>query len=267
MIGIAAVGATIVLVSGGIYLTVGSVIGLYVITVGALLTLGFPVLLAILGTLIVDPLVGAINGFLVVKVRINLLIATLGMFSIIHGFAIVYSDGISHSIVTQSYSFLARGRVAGLPAPIIFLAVIYVTVWAIMKYTDFGHYIYSVGGSSQAYRLDGVDVDKLRYKVYIAGTGFSTPAGLFLASRMQASLPQAGNGSELTVIAAVILGGTSIRGGVDNVFGTLLGVLILETLDNGFTMLNVPAFYQMIARGAVLVIAVFIAQLRTGGYE
>ncbi|MBI1881165.1 MAG: ABC transporter permease [Chloroflexi bacterium] len=267
MIGIAAVGATLVLVSGGLDLTVGSVIGLSVITVGALLTLGLPVILAILGALMVGLLVGAINGFLVVKGRINPLIATLGMLSIIRGLAFVYSEGISHAIVSESYSFLARGRLAGIPAPIIFLLVIYVIAWAVMKYTDFGHYIYSMGGNSQACRLAGVDVDKLRYKVYIAGAGFSTLAGLFLASRMQAALPQAGNGSELTVIAAVILGGTSLSGGVGNVFGTLLGVLILGTLDNGFTLLNVPAFYQMIARGAVLVIAVFIDQLRTGGYE
>lgn len=266
-IGIAAIGATIVLVSGGLDLTVGSVIGLSVIVVGALLTAGFPVFAAILGTLGVGLFVGGVNGFLVVKGRINPLIATLGMMSVIRGFAFVYSEGISHAIVAEGYGFLSRGRWVGIPVPIIMLGVLYITVWAIMKYTDFGQYIYSIGGNANAARLAGVGVDAIRYKVYMLGAGFSTIAGLFLASRLGASLPQAGTGTELTVIAAVILGGTSLSGGVGTVLGTLLGVLIMGTLDNGFTLLNVSAFHQMIARGSILIIAVFIDQFRTGGYE
>jgi ribose/xylose/arabinose/galactoside ABC-type transport system permease subunit len=201
IIGISAVGATIVLISGGIDLTVGSMIGLSVITVGALLTAGVPVVPAMV------------------------------------------------------------------PVPIITMLVLYVIVWAIMKYTNFGHYVYAIGDNAGACRLAGVDVNKWRYVVYIVGAAFAAVAGMFLASLMQASLPQAGNGYELSIIAAVILGGTSLSGGVGSVFGTLLGVLIMGTLDNGFTLLNVPAFYQMIAKGAVLIFAVFIDQLRTGGYE
>jgi ribose/xylose/arabinose/galactoside ABC-type transport system permease subunit len=112
-----------------------------------------------------------------------------------------------------------------------------------------------------------VDVSKWRYIVYVVGATSPAVAGLFLASLMKASLPQAGTGYELNVIAAVILGGTSMNGGVGNLLGTLLGVVIMGTLDNGFTLLNVPAFYQMIAKGSVLILAVFIDQVRTGGYE
>jgi len=267
IIGISAVGATIVLISGGIDLTVGSMIGLSVITVGALLTAGVPVIPAMLLTLLVGCLVGAINGVLIVKGRINPLIATLGMMSIIRGFAFVYSGGISHAIVSTEYGILGRGRLLGVPVPILTMLVLYVVVWAIMKYTNFGHYVYAIGDNANACRLAGVDVNKWRYVVYIVGAAFAALAGMFLASLMQASLPQAGNGYELSIIAAVILGGTSLSGGVGSVFGTLLGVLIMGTLDNGFTLLNVPAFYQMIAKGAVLIFAVFIDQLRTGGYE
>jgi ribose transport system permease protein len=267
IIGISAVGATIVLISGGIDLTVGSMIGLSVITVGALLTTGVPVILAMLLTLLVGCLVGAINGVLIVKGRINPLIATLGMMSIIRGFAFVYSGGISHAIVSKEYGILGRGSVAGIPGPIVTMLALYAIVWAIMKYTNFGHYVYAIGDNASACRLAGVDVNKWRYVVYIVGAAFAAVAGMFLASLMQASLPQAGTGYELSIIAAVILGGTSLSGGVGNVFGTLLGVLIMGTLDNGFTLLNVPAFYQMIAKGAVLILAVFIDQLRTGGYE
>jgi len=267
IIGISAIGATLIIISGGIDLTVGSMIGLSVITVGALLTAGVAVIPAMLLTLLVGCLVGAINGLLIVKGRINPLIATLGMMSIIRGFAFVYSGGISHAIVSKEYGVLGRGSILGIPGPIIAMLALYAIVWAIMKYTNFGHYVYAIGDNASACRLAGVDVNKWRYVVYIVGAAFAALAGMFLASLMQASLPQAGNGYELTIIAAVILGGASLSGGVGNVFGTLLGVLIMGTLDNGFTLLNVPAFYQMIAKGAVLIFAVFIDQLRTGGYE
>ena len=220
-----------------------------------------------LATLLVALFVGLVNGFLIVKGRINPLIATLGMMSVVRGFAFVYSGGISHAIVSEEYGTLGRGSVGGLPYPILGMLVLYVLMWAIMKYTDFGHYVYSIGDNAHACRLAGVDVNKWRYVVYLVGAGFAALAGMFLASLMQASLPQAGTTYELSIIAAVILGGTSLSGGIGNVFGTLLGVLIMGTLDNGFTLLNVPAFYQMIAKGAVLIIAVFIDQVRTGGYE
>jgi len=265
--GITAVGATIVLISGGIDLTVGSVIGLSVIAVGAMLTVGTPLGLAVLGTLLVGGIVGLLNGLLIVKARINPLIATLGMMSIIRGFAFVYSGGVSHAIVSDEFDFLGRGRVAGMPLPIFVMLLLYIVVWAIMKYTDFGHYVYSIGDNALSCRLAGVNVNKWRYIVYIVGAASAALAGLFLASLMQAALPQAGNGYELNVIAAVILGGTSLSGGVGNLLGTLLGVVIMGTLDNGFTLLNVPAFYQLIAKGAVLILAVFIDQLRTGGYQ
>jgi ribose transport system permease protein len=267
IIGITAVGATVVLISAGIDLSIGSTIGLSVITVGALLSLGLPVVPAVLGALLSGVLVGLINGLLIVKARINPLIATLGMMSVIRGLAFVYSSGISHAIVSDSFSFLGGGTVLSIPLPIFTMGVLYILVWAIMKYTDFGHYVYSIGDNAQACRLAGVDVKRLRYTVYIVGSTAAATAGLFLASLMKASLPQAGNGYELNVIAAVILGGTSLNGGTGNLLGTLLGVLIMGTLDNGFTLLNVPAFYQMIAKGLVLIIAVFVDQLRTGGYE
>ena len=265
--GIAAVGSTIVLISGGIDLTVGSVIGLAVIAVGAMLTVGAPLGVAVLGTLLVGALVGLINGVLIVQARINPLIATLGMMSIIRGFAFVYSGGVSHAIVSEDFSFLGRGRVAGMPLPILVMLLLYIVAWAIMKYTNFGHYVYSIGDNAVSCRLAGVSVKKWRYIVYIVGAASAALAGLFLASLMGAALPQAGTGYELNVIAAVILGGTSLRGGIGNLLGTLLGVVIMGTLDNGFTLLNVPAFYQLIAKGAVLILAVFIDQLRTGGYE
>jgi len=189
------------------------------------------------------------------------------MMSIIRGFAFVYSGGVSHAIVSEEFGFLGRGRVAGMPLPILVMLVLYLVVWAIMKYTDFGHYVYSIGDNALTCRLAGVNVNKWRYIVYIVGAASAALAGLFLTSLMQAALPQAGNGYELNVIAAVILGGTSLSGGIGNLLGTLLGVVIMGTLDNGFTLLNVPAFYQLIAKGAVLILAVFIDQLRTGGYQ
>jgi len=265
--GIAAVGATIVLISGGIDLTVGSVIGLASIAIGAMLTVGMPLGAAVLGALLVGALVGLINGVLIVQARINPLIATLGMMSIVRGFAFIYSGGVSHAIVSEEFGFLGRGRVAGIPLPILVMLSLYVIAWAIMKYTDFGHYVYSIGDNALSCRLAGVSVKKWRFIVYIVGAVTATLAGLFLASLMQAALPQAGTGYELNVIAAVILGGTSLSGGVGNLLGTLLGVVIMGTLDNGFTLLNVPAFYQLVAKGAVLILAVFIDQLRTGGYE
>ena len=131
--GIAAVGSTMVLISGGIDLTVGSVIGLASIAIGAMLTVGMPLGPAVLGALLVGALVGLINGVLIVQARINPLIATLGMMSIIRGFAFVYSGGVSHAIVSESFGFLGRGRVAGIPLPILVMLSLYVVAWAIMK--------------------------------------------------------------------------------------------------------------------------------------
>ena len=285
VIGITAVGATLVLVSGGIDLTVGSVIGFSGVLVGALLTgklqLGhitsltgdelagqMAIPLAVALVLLAGAALGAFNATLIVNGRINPLIATLGMMSVIRGFAYVYSDGVSHGIVSESFEFLGRGRLAfGIPVPIVTMLLIYGLVWFVMRYTNLGNYVYAIGDNAQASRLAGVNVKLWRYVVYILGGIFASLAGLISASMMGAALPRAGMGYELNVIAAVILGGASLKGGIGNVVGTLLGVLIMGTLNNGFTLLNIPAFYQMIAQGLVLIMAVFIDQVRTGGYE
>lgn len=282
VIGITAVGATLVLVSGGIDLTVGSVIGFSGVLAGALLTgklhmgrltgdemagqMAIPVV--VLLVLLAGTTLGALNAVLIVNGRINPLIATLGMMSIIRGFAYVYSGGVSHGIVSENFEFIGRGRLAfGVPVPIVTMLLIYGFIWFVMRYTNLGNYVYAIGDNAEASRLAGVNVKLWRYVVYMLGGIFASLAGLISASMMGAALPRAGMGYELNVIAAVILGGASLKGGIGNVVGTLLGVLIMGTLNNGFTLLNIPAFYQMIAQGVVLIMAVFIDQLRTGGYE
>jgi ribose transport system permease protein len=260
-IGIIAVAMTMVIVSGGIDLSVGSVVALAGVAV-AQLSHRMPLAAAILSALLIGLLVGLFNGLAVTRAGINPLIATLGTLSIARGLAFVFSGGLTQTISDESFGFLGRGFLLGVPFQVLVMALLFVLAAWVMRSTVFGRSIYAIGGNAQASRLAGLPVQRLQMAVYLLSGLAAALGGVFLASQLGAGAPQAAQGIELSVIAAVILGGTSLSGGKGAIGGTLLGVLILGTLNNGLTLLNVSSYYQEVARGVVLLLAVGLDQLR-----
>jgi ribose transport system permease protein len=184
------------------------------------------------------------------------------MLSIIRGFAFVFSGGLTQTILDEGFGFLGRGYVVGIPFQVIVMVVLFLLTAWIMRWTTFGRSIYAVGGNAQASRLAGIPVRRIQMIVYILSGLSAALGGVFLASQLGAGAPAAATGIELSVIAAVILGGSSLNGGKGTIWGTLLGVLILGTLNNGLTLLNISSYYQDVARGVVLLLAVGLDQLR-----
>lgn len=260
-IGLIAVAMTLVIVSGGIDLSVGSVVALTGVMV-AQLSHQMPIGAAVGLALLVGLVVGTFNGWAITGLGINPLIATLGTLSIARGLSFVFSGGLTQTIDDESFGFLGRGFVLGVPFQVVVMVLLFILAAWVMRATIFGRSIYAIGGNAQASRLAGLPVRRLQMAVYIL-SGFSAAlGGVFLASQLGAGAPAAAAGIELSVIAAVILGGTSLSGGKGTISGTLLGVLILGTLNNGLTLLNVSSYYQEVARGTVLLLAVGIDQLR-----
>jgi ribose transport system permease protein len=261
IIGIIAVAMTMVIVSGGIDLSVGSVVAITG-TVVAQLSHRMPLPYAVTLALLVGVAVGGFNGLAVTRLGINPLIATLGSLSIARGLAFVLSGGLTQTISSDAFGFLGRGFLFGIPFPVIVMLLLFALTAAVMQKTVFGRSLYAVGGNAHASRLASLPVSRLQMSVYLL-SGFSAAlGGLFLASQLSSGAPAAAAGIELSVIAAVILGGTSLSGGKGTIGGTLLGVLILGTLNNGLTLLNVSSYYQEVARGTVLLLAVGLDQLR-----
>jgi ribose transport system permease protein len=261
VIGIMSVATTMVIVSGGIDLSIGSVVAIAGVIVSSL-SLTIPMPLAILAALGIGIVVGGINGLAVTRFNINPLIATLGMLSIVRGFAFVLSGGLTRDIFDEGFGFLGRGYLLGIPFQVIVMAILFLLAAWVMRQTTFGRSIYAIGGNAQAARLAGLPVRRLQMTVYILSGLSAAIGGVFLASQLSAGAPAAATGIELSVIAAVILGGSSLNGGKGTIWGTLLGVLILGTLNNGLTLLNVSSYYQDVARGGVLLLAVGLDQLR-----
>ena len=259
--GIIAVGMTMVIVSGGIDLSVGSVVAITG-TVVAQLSHQTSLPVAVGAALLIGVVVGAFNGFAITRIGINPLIATLGTLSIARGLAFVFSGGLTQTISDDTFGFLGRGFLLHIPFPVIVMLALFALAAYAMRNTVFGRSLYAIGGNGQASRLAGLPVQRLQITVYLLSGLGAALGGLFQASQLGAGAPQAASGIELSVIAAVILGGTSLSGGKGTIAGTLLGVLILGTLNNGLTLLNVSSYYQEVARGLVLLLAVGLDQLR-----
>ncbi len=225
-----------------------------------------PSLVAIFMALLSGLLIGAFNGAAVTFGRINPFIVTLATMSIFRGLSFGFSSGSTQSAEGNFFEFLGaragHGAIFGVPFPAAVMIVLFVlTAWT-MSRTVFGRNIYAVGGNIQASRLAGLPVSRIVLVVYVLSGLSAGIGGVFTTAQLGAAAPQAANGMELSVIAAVILGGTSLTGGKGSIWGTLLGVLIMGTLNNGLTLLNVPSWSQDVARGTVLLLAVGLDQLR-----
>jgi ribose transport system permease protein len=263
VVGIVSIGMTMVLISGGVDLSVGSVAALSGVVTSILwLQAGVPLGLATLIGLAACVLVGFINGFLVAVVRINPLITTLASFSIVRGLAFVLSNGQTNQLANPAFQFLGRGEVAGIPASLLLMIALFAAAFIVMHYTQFGRNLYAIGGSAEASRLAGIAVRRHLLIVYTLSGFLAGLAGIVIASQLASSAPRAAVGLEFTVIAAVVLGGTSLSGGKGTLIGTLVGVFILRVLDNGLVQTRVSSFYQDVVSGSVLLLAVGFDQIR-----
>lgn len=279
VMGLIAIGVTMVIITTGIDLSSGSVLALAAVVAASLAQstdwasakypgLDLPVIVPILAALAIGAVCGSINGWLIARFKIPAFIATLGMMTIARGFALIYSDR-PVSGLTDTYNFIGQGELLkilpipdqpplGIPIPIIILAVVAVGAHIMLNSTRFGRHIYAIGGNEQAARISGLNVGRIKIGVYMIAGLLSGLAGLVLSSRIGSGQPGLGVGYELDAIAAAVIGGTSLSGGIGTIWGTIVGALIIGVLNNGLDLLNVSAYWQTIVKGSIIVIAVII---------
>jgi ribose transport system permease protein len=258
LVAIAGMGMVMVILLGEIDLSVGSTQAVAGIAAVAVLNQTESVLLAFGVALLAGALIGLCNGLLVTKAGINSLIATLGMMAILRGGAMVSTQAVSIQAKVAGFVEVGTGYLGPIPIPVLLTFVLFGLFYYVLHHTILGRYIYAIGGNIQAARLSGLAVDRTRILVFVIGGMLAAISAFILASRLNSGQPNAGLGFELQVIAAVILGGISLTGGVGTLAGACIGILILTVLSNGLVLLNVSSFYHDIARGAVIILAVYL---------
>lgn len=261
-----ACGMTMVIILGGIDLSVGSIIALSgCISAGCVARYNLPLPIALLMGLLVGLLVGMFNGAVISKTTIPAFIVTLATMNIAKGLAYVYTGGSPVRVVTKEWQFLGAGYVGIFPTPVVILVIVLIITAIIMNKMKMGRHMYAVGGNQQAAEFSGIKVEKVKFFVHAFSGLMAGLAGIVLASRMYSGQPTAGDGAEMDAIAAVVVGGTSMAGGSGKIGGTIIGGLIIGVLNNGLNLLNVNSFWQYVVKGVVILLAVFLDYFRNKG--
>jgi ribose transport system permease protein len=269
-----AVGMTLVIITAGIDLSVGSVLALCgAVTAGLLkngisipafnLFIGFTILGAILSGIIVGSLLGFFNGFVITKFKVPPFVATLAMLTIARGFTMLYTNGFPISSFASSFTFIGAGWLLGLPVPVWIAAIIVVAAIIVTKKIKLGRYVYAIGGNENAAKLSGININKVKVIVYTLAGALAAVGGIIVTARLDSAQPNAGGSYELDAIAAVVIGGTSLSGGRGSVWGTVLGAVIIGVLNNGLVLLDVSPFWQQVVKGSVILLAVVIDKMNT----
>ena len=256
---IIAVGMTLVVMTKGIDLSVGSIVGLSSMVTTSLLGQGF--LVGTVAGLLLGTLCGLVNGVLIAKIRLPDFIVTLGTLSIYRGFALIYTSGQPIYGINRTFRAIFASYLAGIPTPVLLALAVAIIAFLVIRFTTLGEHIIAVGGNEEAARLSGINVDRVKITVYAISGLLSSLAGFILIARIGAAEPIGGTGFELQAIGAAVIGGASLFGGEGNPLGSLIGALTLGTLQNGLTLLNVPSFWQYVASGAVVILAVLADQV------
>jgi ribose/xylose/arabinose/galactoside ABC-type transport system permease subunit len=257
-----AFGVTFVIITGGIDLSLGSIVAVAGVTSAMLAHPDtYPVLIPISMGLLAGLLMGAFNGFIITKSKIAPFIVTLGTMTIGRGLALILSDGRPVSNLSDSFNYLGSGTVLGIPVLILIFILVFAVCSIILNKTILGRYIYAVGGNEQAARASGINIDRVKLAVYSISGLLAGLAGILLASRITTGQPNAGAGFELDAIAAVVIGGTSTTGGRGSMTGTLIGVLLIGVINNGLDLLNVTSYYQQVVMGIIIIGAVVLDSL------
>jgi ribose transport system permease protein len=255
---IVAVGMTFVIISGGIDLSVGSVLALAGVVLGSALQAGQPGAVAVASALAVGAVAGAVNGGLVTAGRLPPFIATLGMMSMARGAALMWAAGRPISGFDEGFRTVATGRAFGIPAPVLVMAAVCLVAHVVLAHGVFGRSVYAIGGNEEAARLSGVPVRRHKIAVYALSGLTSAIAAVVLTARLDSAQPTAGVMYELDAIAATVIGGASLLGGAGSVAGSLVGALIMGVLRNGLNLLNVSSFFQQLVIGLVIITAVLV---------
>ena len=259
---ILAVGMTLVILTAGIDLSVGSILALSGAVGASLIAAEMPVFLSVTAALSVGALLGMISGVIIAKGKVQAFIATLVAMTLVRGLTLVYTDGRPISTgfteVADQFAFIGTGYLLGIPFPVWLMAATFASAWYLLSHTRPGRYIYALGGNEEATRLSGINVDRIKIMVYAICGFLSALAGLIVTSRLSSAQSTAGTGYELDAIAAVVVGGTSLMGGKGSVMGTLIGALIIGFLNNALNLLDVSSYYQMIAKAVVILLAVLV---------
>jgi ribose/xylose/arabinose/galactoside ABC-type transport system permease subunit len=262
IIGVMAVGVTFVILTGGIDLSVGSILSVAGMFAAGTLQGTGSTILAILVGLGVGIGCGLFNGFLVTMGKITPFVVTLGMMSIARGITLIYSNGYPISGFDPAFRFIGGGSILGLPFPIIVFLLSVVTAWFVLRYTRLGRYTYAIGGNEETVTLSGINVKFYKTMVYVISGATAGISSLLLTSRLNSASPTAGLTYELDVIASVVIGGTSLNGGRGSVWGTLIGALLIAIINNGMNLLGISPYFQQLVKGIIIISAVLIDRLR-----
>lgn len=260
-----AFGMTFVILTGGIDLSVGAILALSSALMAGMMVSGLDPVLAIGFACLIGALLGAVNGAFIAKAKMAPFIATLATMTVFRGLTLVYTNGNPITGLSDSFWFqvFGRGYLLGLPVPAITVIISFVILWCLLHKTPFGRKTYAIGGNEKAALISGINVDRMKVLIYALNGLLAALAGAILASRLDSAQPTAGTSYELDAIAAVVLGGTSLSGGRGRIVGTLIGALIIGTLNNGLNLLGVSSFYQLVVKGAVILLAVYIDRKKT----
>lgn len=255
-----ALGMTLVIILGGIDLSVGAIVALTgTVTVGLIVNTGLPIAAAIAIGLLIGVVCGFISGTMVAEFKLPAFIVTMAMMNIARGAANVYSGGRSTRITDEFFSSIGSGYLFGvIPLPVIYMVVLIILITVVLNKTKFGTYIYAIGGNRESARLSGVPIKKVEIAVFTIIGLLSAFAGLVLASRMYSGQPSVGAGYELDAIAACVLGGVSMSGGKGRISGTVFGAMVIGFISNGLNLMNVNSFWQLVVKGIIILIAVVI---------
>ena len=260
--GIIAAGMTFVILTGGIDLSVGSILAISGAVCASLLASGQNIIIAVLAALIIGAMVGFLNGFIITKGKLQPFIATLATMTILRGLTLVYTDGkpitLGSGDLAIKFGQIGGGKIFGTPTPALIMILVFAICAFVLKNTQMGRYTYALGSNEEATKLSGLNTDKIKIAVYTISGILASVAGIIITSRLFSAQPTAGDGYELDAIAAVVLGGTSLTGGRGKITGTIIGALIIGVLSNALNILDVSSYYQMMVKVDIILVAVLL---------
>lgn len=259
-----AIGMTLVIISGGIDLSVGPIAALAAVLSATLLVAGYPVVVVIGAALLIGVVCGLINGSLIAYAGLQPFIATLGTLSVFRAVALIYTGGTPVLGLPAEFRTLITSQVWIFPVPVVIVAVLGIVAWVMLAKTPIGEYILAVGGNEEAARISGVPIARTKITAYVISGFLAALAAVILIARLGAAEPTLGNLWELEAIAAAAIGGASLMGGKGSIVGTILGAIVLGAMRNGLTLLNVQAFYQLLATGIIIILAMLVDRLTRG---
>lgn len=253
-------GMTFVILTGGIDLSVGSILALSSALMGSFIVGGLDPIFGIVLACLIGAALGAVNGLVITYGKVAPFIATLATMTIFRGMTLVYTNGNPISGLTENEAFLnfGQGYFLELPVPAVMMLIMFGILYFILHKTPLGRKTYAVGGNEKVSYIAGIKINRIKIFAYTITGMLCGMAGAILTSRLNSAQPTAGTGYELDAIAAVVLGGTSLSGGKGRIVGTLVGALIIGTLNNGLNILNVSSFYQQVVKGIVILLAVLM---------